>query len=189
MARGLSYTISGTQFNGLSQAVSYGDDCGMATNYPIVQITNVTTGQVVYLRSYNFSRMGVATGTTVPDDVQSCSIDIPVDLGTGLWSLVVIANGIPSLPEMIMIVNLNLTPQEVVATILEGVIQDGGGVVVVGGHILRIPPWDPGYDVLGALAALSLANEIPSPAGQAARAALWAAIGAIAATNSNAEEV
>ncbi len=35
---GHSYTISGTQFNGLSQACSYGDDAQMATNYPIVQL-------------------------------------------------------------------------------------------------------------------------------------------------------
>jgi hypothetical protein len=91
-----SYTLSGTQLNGLSQAVSYGDDAGMATNYPIVRLTNPSTGQVVYLRSYNFSSMGVATGTTVPDDVQTCTIDIPSNLATGAWNLVVIANGIPS---------------------------------------------------------------------------------------------
>jgi hypothetical protein len=90
-----SYTLSGTQLNGLSQAVCYGDDAGMATNYPIVQLTD-TAGQVVYLRSYNFSTMGVATGTTVPDDLQSCTIDIPSNLATGNWNLVVIANGIPS---------------------------------------------------------------------------------------------
>jgi hypothetical protein len=96
MVQGHSYTVSGTQINGLSQAACYGDDAGMATNYPIVQLTNPATGQVVYVRSYNFSTMGVATGTTVPDDLQSCTIDIPPSLATGNWNLVVIANGIPS---------------------------------------------------------------------------------------------
>jgi hypothetical protein len=91
-----SYTLSGTQLNGLSQAVSYGDDAGMATNYPIVRLTNPSNGQVQYLRSYNFSSMGVATGTIVPDDVQTCTIDIPTNLATGSWNLEVIANGIPS---------------------------------------------------------------------------------------------
>jgi hypothetical protein len=88
---GYSYTVSGTQLNGLSQAVSFGDDAQMATNYPIVQLSNAV-GQVAYARSYDFSTMGVATGTTV----QSCTIDIPSGLEPGEWNLVVIANGIPS---------------------------------------------------------------------------------------------
>ena len=96
MVQGHSYTLSGTQLNGMTQACAYGDDGNMATNYPIVQLTNPSTSEVVYLRSYNFSTMGIATGTTVPDDLQSCTIDIPQNLATGNWSLVVIANGIPS---------------------------------------------------------------------------------------------
>jgi hypothetical protein len=93
-----SYTLSGTQINGLSQCCSYGDDGGIATNYPIVRLTNPATGQIVYLRSYNFSTMGIGTGTVVPDDLQSCTIDIPGELTTGSWNLQVIANGIASDP-------------------------------------------------------------------------------------------
>ena len=93
MYLGYGYTVSGTQLNGLSQACSYGDDAQMATNYPIVQLTNAA-GQVAYARSYDFSTMGVATGATV----QSCAIDIPSDLAPGEWDLVVIANGIASEP-------------------------------------------------------------------------------------------
>jgi hypothetical protein len=37
---GSTYTVSGTQFNGLSQGASFGDDGQSATNYPIVRITN-----------------------------------------------------------------------------------------------------------------------------------------------------
>jgi hypothetical protein len=44
-------------------------------------------------------------------------------------------------------------PSEVL-TILAGVVQDGGGIVFVGGHIVRIPPWDPGIDILHALVAM-----------------------------------
>ncbi len=98
-----SYTLSGTQINGLSQAVSYGDDAGMATNYPIVRLTNPATGQVVYARSYDFNTMGIATGTAVPDDLQSCTIDIPGTLATGTWNLAVIANGIASDPVPVQI--------------------------------------------------------------------------------------
>jgi len=93
MKPGHSYTLSGTQINGLSQAVSYGDDGGMATNYPIVRLTHHSSGQVVYLRSHRFSSMGISTGH---HDRKSCTIDIPASLGKGKWELVVIANGIPS---------------------------------------------------------------------------------------------
>jgi galactose oxidase-like protein len=95
---GRSYTVRGTQINGLSQAVCYGDDGGMATNYPIVRLTHRATGQVVYVRSHDFSTMKVATGTAVPHDLHSCRIDIPSYLATGHWNLEVIANGIPSDP-------------------------------------------------------------------------------------------
>lgn len=93
---GHSYTLSGTQLNGLSQAVSYGDDAGMATNYPLVRLTNPSTGEVVYVRTHDFSTMGVATGTSVLSDLQSCTIDIPAKLASGSWSLEVVTNGIAS---------------------------------------------------------------------------------------------
>jgi hypothetical protein len=98
MIVGHSYTLNGTQINGLTQCCSYGDDAGMATNYPIVRLTNPGTSEVVYLRSYDFSTMGIATGTTVPGDLESCTIDIPDGLATGAWNLQVIANGIASDP-------------------------------------------------------------------------------------------
>jgi hypothetical protein len=96
MNPGHSYTLSGTQLNGLSQAVGYGDDAGMSTNYPIVRLTQHSTGQVVYLHSHHFSTMGIATGHKLPHDRKSCIIDIPSNLAIGKWKLVVIANGIPS---------------------------------------------------------------------------------------------
>jgi hypothetical protein len=34
----------------------------MATKYPLVRITNTSTGHVLYCRTHNFSFMGVATG-------------------------------------------------------------------------------------------------------------------------------
>jgi hypothetical protein len=98
MTLGHSYTVRGTQINGLSQGACYGDDGGMASNYPIVRLTHPATGQVVYARSHDFSTMAVATGTAVPHDLHSCRIDIPPYLAVGHWNLVVIANGIPSDP-------------------------------------------------------------------------------------------
>jgi hypothetical protein len=101
MLAGNTYIITGTQFNGLSQACSYGDDAQMATNYPIVRVTNTTTGAVTYLRTFNHSTMAVATGTTTV----STNIDVPrIQPGCAdVLTLEVIANGIPSVPVPIAI--------------------------------------------------------------------------------------
>jgi hypothetical protein len=154
MVQGGRYKISGTQINGLSQAVGYGDDGGMATNYPIVQLT-ASNGKAAYLRSYNFSTMGIATGAASPADLQSCMVEVPGGVAPGQYSLVVIANGIPSLPVTVNIIPpLNVRIPEEVAQILFGVVQDGGGLVIVGHSIIRIPPWDPGIALLNGLVAV-----------------------------------
>lgn len=83
--------ISGTNFNGFSQGGSYGDDAQMSTNYPLVRITNGSTGDVCFARSYNFSTMGVwTTGTT------NAEFDIPSSCETGASKLQVIVNGLAS---------------------------------------------------------------------------------------------
>src|SRR5208337_3713740 len=92
VTRGSTYSISGTQFNGLSQAAAFGDELQTATNYPLVQITNSSTGHVFYARTHNHSSMGVATGTATV----STNFDVPSSMETGASTLVVIANGIPS---------------------------------------------------------------------------------------------
>lgn len=85
------FLVQGTQLNGLSQANVYGDDCYPATNYPLVQLTNTVTHEVLYRRTYEFSTMGVATGS----QTQSCRF-APGNLATGTYDLRVIANGIAS---------------------------------------------------------------------------------------------
>jgi hypothetical protein len=89
---GTTYTISGTQFNGLSQGAAYGDDFQDATNYPLVKIVNTGTGHVFYAKTHNHSTMGLATGSTIV----STSFDVPSGIETGVSTLYVIANGIPS---------------------------------------------------------------------------------------------
>ena len=61
---GANYPLTGTQFNGLSQAVGYGDDYQAATNYPLLRITNNSSEHVVYARTRGHSTMAVATGNT-----------------------------------------------------------------------------------------------------------------------------
>jgi hypothetical protein len=92
VVRGSTYKISGTQFNGLSQANAFGDEFQTATNYPLVRITNNSTGHVFYAKTHGHSTMGVATG----NKLVSTNFDVPASMETGASSLVVVANGIPS---------------------------------------------------------------------------------------------
>jgi hypothetical protein len=92
VTRGLTYLISGTQFNGLSQAAAFGDELQTATNYPLVRITNNATHHVFYARTHNHSTMGVATGSAKV----STHFDVPTTMETGASTLQVVANGIPS---------------------------------------------------------------------------------------------
>jgi hypothetical protein len=89
---GTTYTISGTQFNGLSQGAAYGDDFQDATNYPLVKIVNTGTGHVFYAKTHGHSTMGISTGSTIV----STNFDVPSSIETGGSTLLVIANGIPS---------------------------------------------------------------------------------------------
>ncbi|HEY2444965.1 MAG TPA: hypothetical protein VGI20_04430 [Rhizomicrobium sp.] len=95
VTRGSTYQISGTQFNGLSQAGGgMGDEYQSSSNYPLVQITNNSTKHVFYARTHDHSTMGVATG----NQTVSTNFDVSTGTETGASSLLVIANGIPSAP-------------------------------------------------------------------------------------------
>ncbi len=65
-----------------------------------MRITNNATGDVSYARTYNFSTMGVATGSAIV----STWFDVPTNTETGDSKLEVVANGIPSLPMNITVV-------------------------------------------------------------------------------------
>jgi hypothetical protein len=101
VAGATNYNLSGTQFNGLSQAVAYGDDYSAATNYPLVRITNNSTGHVACARTHNHGTMAVATGNAPV----STEFDVPGGIETGASTLVVVANGIESSP-----VDVNVAP-------------------------------------------------------------------------------
>ena len=106
---GSTVNVSGTQFNGLSQAVSYGDDFTAATNYPIVRIRNRKSGTVRYCRTANHTApagagtapaMGVSTGALVV----TTEVTVPGDVELGESDLIVVANGIPSDPVTVNVV-------------------------------------------------------------------------------------
>ena len=97
LTRGNSYQISGRQFNGLSCGADYGDDATMATNYPLVRITNTATGHVFYARTHDHSTMAIATGSAIV----STTFDVPASAETGASTISVVANGIASKPKSV----------------------------------------------------------------------------------------
>ena len=94
LLRGQTYTLTGTQLNGLSEAASVGDEHSSATNYPLVRVTYAGTGHVLYFRTHDHSSIGVATGAKAV----STRFDVPAGAETGAATLVVVANGIASAP-------------------------------------------------------------------------------------------
>jgi hypothetical protein len=70
--------------------------------------------------------------------------------------------------------------QGIIAEILFGVVQDGGGVIFVNGHFTPVPPRGPEFDLVQAMTALNAASKISGPAGRALTKSVYAAIGAIA---------
>jgi hypothetical protein len=140
---GLTYTLHGTQLNGLSQAVGYGDDSTAATNYPLVRIRNLASGHVRYCRTFDFSTMGVATGSSV----QSTSFLVPWNLEAGASEICVVANGIASVCCPIYVKRLKLVwPHEWrFWQRLIGSLADGD-LWVLGPHgPIPVDPWGPKY--------------------------------------------
>ncbi len=91
LSRGQTYKLSGFKFNGASQNNSYGDDFQDATNYPIVRLTNTSTGHVFYAHTHDHSATPVGyNGPTYTH------VDIPANMETGATDLQVVVNGIPS---------------------------------------------------------------------------------------------
>ena len=81
--------LVGSQLNGLSQAVFYGDDYQGATNYPLVQLIDAQ-GHVWYARNHDDSYSGIA-----PHKISYTKFDVPI-LATGGYTMRVVTNGIAS---------------------------------------------------------------------------------------------
>jgi hypothetical protein len=96
-----TFTLKGTQLNGIDEGANYGDDNESASNYPILQFQD-GGGNIFYGRTFSWSSSGVATGSTV------VTTQFTLPSGKSLSDLAtveVIANGIPSAPY-----TLHITP-------------------------------------------------------------------------------
>jgi hypothetical protein len=89
-----SYHLTGTNLNGISEGAAYGDDLQMDVNYPLVRLTNSVSGNVYFARTFNWNSTSVQTGSRVV----STEFELPQNLPSGTYSLVVLANGNPSAP-------------------------------------------------------------------------------------------
>jgi hypothetical protein len=90
---GRTATLYGFQLAGLDQGATYGDDVQDNTNFPLVRITNSSSGEVIYARTSNWSSTSVAPGTP-----SSTEFTVPKTAPAGAYSLEVVANGIASQP-------------------------------------------------------------------------------------------
>jgi hypothetical protein len=99
ITRGTTYSISGTQLNGFASGTTYGDDAQMATSFPIVVVVNKATRHIFFARTNNFSTSGIATGSTI----ETANFVVPATAETGPSALVVVTNGIQSVPKAVTI--------------------------------------------------------------------------------------
>ncbi len=93
LAPGGTYNVSGTQLAGLDPGATYGDDVQDNTNFPLVRITNSSTGVVTYARTHDWSSVSIAPGARA-----STQFTLPNTTPTGRSTVVVVANGIASSP-------------------------------------------------------------------------------------------
>jgi len=62
----------------------------MDSNYPLIRMTNVTTTNIYYARTFKWNSTGVMTGAKIV----TTEFTLPTALPVGTYSLVVTANGL-----------------------------------------------------------------------------------------------
>ncbi len=82
--------VFGEQINGLSQGANYGDEGIFNTNFPLVRLTNTSTGVVTYARTHDHSTMAIGPN----HQRQYTNAKIPAGLANGTYNIEVIANGL-----------------------------------------------------------------------------------------------
>jgi len=139
-----SFHLVGTGLNGISEGSSFGDDGQMASDYPVIRLTNPSSGQVYYARTYNWSSFAIGTG----NQPEATEFTLPSNLPPGPYSLVVTANGIASDPVTFfgpVYVNFNATSDFQFGTYEYpyGTLAEGTNAVASGGTIALIGSTQP----------------------------------------------
>jgi hypothetical protein len=97
-----SYTLSGTNLNGIDEGAAYGDDNQMSSNYPLVRLTDAS-GNITYARTTNWSQTGVDQGA------ETVTFTLPVTDTAGAYRIQSVANGVPSATALAVLVNATTT--------------------------------------------------------------------------------
>jgi hypothetical protein len=113
-----TFTLTGTQLNGRTWGAVYGDDAMMSSNYPIVYVKDALDN-VTFMRSYDFSSMGVRTGSTVV----SAKFQPPPSLLSGTYNLFVSAVGISNATPVVF--NYTATTSGVTAPVADAYVREG----------------------------------------------------------------
>lgn len=138
-----SYHLTGTLLNGISEGAAYGDDIQMDSNYPLIRLRNA--GNVYYARTFNWSTSSVMTGNRPV----TTEFMVPTNVPAGIYSLVVVANGISSDPVNFFVGTLAITGQPVSQTVLQG--QPATFIVTAAGDLPISYQWrKDGADIPGA---------------------------------------
>ena len=98
-----NYRITGKLFNGISEGSGFGDDWQMATNYPVVRLTDGTN--VYYAKTTNWNRIGAVQTDSLEDTAYFAMPSIP----GGTYSVVVTANGFASNPVLLTTFGVTIT--------------------------------------------------------------------------------
>ena len=121
-----TYTLTGTQLTGMDEGAAYGDDATMAENYPIIQLTNPTTGNVYDATSFNWSSTGVQTGNAPV----STEFSLPQTVPLGSYLLTVDTNGISSSPVAVNYSSGGLSLAPLITSISPNTGATAGGTTV-----------------------------------------------------------
>ena len=88
-----TFLLTGKQLNGQNAGSNYGDDVESDQNYPIVRLRSAA-GAMFYCETYNWTSVGVATGSA-PEAV---NFTLPAGIPAGTYSLQVVGAGIGGVP-------------------------------------------------------------------------------------------
>lgn len=111
LSGGNTYSLTGYQLNGLSQANMFGDDFQDATNYPLVTLQDtINPSNLVFAPTFSdfdpsaspFSR----SNSIAPNHLTGTNFSVPAGTCSGNYKLTVITNGISSNPIPVSVTNI-----------------------------------------------------------------------------------
>jgi len=95
---GSSFTLTGNTLNGIHEGGYQSEDMSCRTNFPIVRLTDSSSGYVYYCATSDFTYRGIEPGVS-----SSCKVFIPPTVPLGTYNMQVVANGVPSANRQISI--------------------------------------------------------------------------------------